>query len=565
MVEIWVTLNIHLGGRFVDAPQRKYVGGVVGISNVDRNLFTYANLIDVIEEMGCPRNSIIYHKLPNADLDGGLVGLNGDIDLLDMFATHEGFNVPIEVYVDSPGMYNGSEDDEEEFNVPRESDPDTEHEGDEGDSESDTSGLLMSSEENEEYDVPIEEEVQEVQEVQKRICTGSKLMDDLSDVIVNNLAESFNEMIMDARDKPIVTMLEMIRRQFMVRFQERLQYIQKFKGPLCPSIHKKLEGIKKWARGCQCLYSGGRIFEVFNELKTYLVDLDNYTCTCRRWDLRGIPCIHGVATIYTDKGKPENYVHEFYHISTYLRAWDRQIYLIPDKSMWVQTDYDPIMPPPLRKKAGRPKKARRRAVDEPKNPNAIRKQPESLKCGKCREYGHNSRTCKASTQVQQAKGRGGARGGGRGRGASGGGGGRGAGGRGVAGAGGRSGVKSGGRGKCASGGGGGRGAIGGAGGRGVAGVRGKSGAESGGRGRGATRGGGREGVVGGGGRRGAGRSGGMGVAEDGGGKGVAGGRRGSGRSGALITATTNGRRTGIGHWLGISSQGSSSTPYGEGS
>ncbi|KAG5553347.1 hypothetical protein RHGRI_011275 [Rhododendron griersonianum] len=128
------------------------------ISNVDRNLFTYANLIDVIEEMGCPRNSIIYHKLPNADLDGGLVGLTGDIDLLDMFATHEGFNVPIEVYVDSPGMYNGSEDDEEEFNVPRESDPDTEHEGDEGDSESDTSGLVMSSEENEEYDVPIEKE-----------------------------------------------------------------------------------------------------------------------------------------------------------------------------------------------------------------------------------------------------------------------------------------------------------------------------------------------------------------------------------------------------------------------
>ncbi|KAI8544906.1 hypothetical protein RHMOL_Rhmol07G0001700 [Rhododendron molle] len=134
-----------------------------GISNVNRNLFTYANLIDVIEEMGCPRDSIIYHKLPNADLDGGLVGLTGDIDLLDMFATHEGFHVPIEVYVDSLGVYNGSEDDKKEFNVPRESDLNTEHEGDKGDSESDTSGLVMSSEENEEYDVPIEEEVHKVQ------------------------------------------------------------------------------------------------------------------------------------------------------------------------------------------------------------------------------------------------------------------------------------------------------------------------------------------------------------------------------------------------------------------
>ncbi|KAI8541190.1 hypothetical protein RHMOL_Rhmol08G0042400 [Rhododendron molle] len=136
-----------------------------------------------VTEMGCPRNSIIYHKLPNAHLDCGLVELTGDIDLLDMLTTHEGFNVPIEVYVDSHGMYNGSEDDEEEFNVPRESDPDTEHEGDEGDSESDTSGLVMSSEENEEYDVPIEEEVQEVQ---KRVCIGSKLTDDLSDVQKGN-------------------------------------------------------------------------------------------------------------------------------------------------------------------------------------------------------------------------------------------------------------------------------------------------------------------------------------------------------------------------------------------
>lgn len=220
-----------------------------------------------------------------------------------------------------------------------------------------------------------------------------------SAVIVNNLAESFNTMVMDARDKPIVTMLEMIRRKFMVKFQERLQYIQKFKGPLCPSIHKKLERLQKLVRGCQCLYSGARIFEVIDEFKTYLVDLDNHTCTCRKWDLKGIPCIHGKAAIYVDRGRPENYVHEYFHISTHLRAWDRQIYPIPDQSMWVQTGYDPIMPPPMRKQVGRPKKARRRGVDEPKNPAAIRKQHEALRCGRCGQYGHNVRTCKATTQV----------------------------------------------------------------------------------------------------------------------------------------------------------------------
>ena len=40
-----------------------------------------------------------------------------------------------------------------------------------------------------------------------------------SDLLVNNLSESFNSYILDARDKPIVTMIEKIRRKLMRRFQ----------------------------------------------------------------------------------------------------------------------------------------------------------------------------------------------------------------------------------------------------------------------------------------------------------------------------------------------------------
>ncbi|GFY87401.1 hypothetical protein Acr_05g0010400 [Actinidia rufa] len=46
-----------------------------------------------------------------------------------------------------------------------------------------------------------------------------------------------------------------------------------------------------------------------------------------------------------------------------------------------------------RKKAGRPKKNRKKAEDEPKNPIQVRKHYTSLRCGKCKEVGHNSRTC----------------------------------------------------------------------------------------------------------------------------------------------------------------------------
>lgn len=45
------------------------------------------------------------------------------------------------------------------------------------------------------------------------------------DMLANNISESFNHYIKDARDKPIITMMEMIRRQFMSRFEERRRWV----------------------------------------------------------------------------------------------------------------------------------------------------------------------------------------------------------------------------------------------------------------------------------------------------------------------------------------------------
>jgi hypothetical protein len=40
-------------------------------------------------------------------------------------------------------------------------------------------------------------------------------------MLLNNLAETFIAWIKDARDKPIFTMMEMIRQQLMMRFQQK--------------------------------------------------------------------------------------------------------------------------------------------------------------------------------------------------------------------------------------------------------------------------------------------------------------------------------------------------------
>ncbi|XP_071932925.1 uncharacterized protein [Coffea arabica] len=59
-----------------------------------------------------------------------------------------------------------------------------------------------------------------------------------SDMIVNNLCESFNAHIKDARDQPIITMLEIIREYLMERIQRRRAAMEKCKGSTGPLINE---------------------------------------------------------------------------------------------------------------------------------------------------------------------------------------------------------------------------------------------------------------------------------------------------------------------------------------
>ena len=58
----------------------------------------------------------------------------------------------------------------------------------------------------------------------------------ISDCYVNNLSESFNSMILDARDKPIIAMQEWIRVRLMTRMYSKRTGIEKFTTDIYPNI-----------------------------------------------------------------------------------------------------------------------------------------------------------------------------------------------------------------------------------------------------------------------------------------------------------------------------------------
>ncbi|KAF7831776.1 uncharacterized protein G2W53_014109 [Senna tora] len=111
--------------------------------------------------------------------------------------------------------------------------------------------------------------------------------------------------------------------------------------------------------------TGDGRFEVENLWKRDVVDLNNQTCTCKVWDLIGIPCGHGVATIYKMRGIPEDYVHLVYRTSTFMNAYTTTIGPVPSEENWPTSNHTKILPPHYKTAPGRPKKARKRATDEP--------------------------------------------------------------------------------------------------------------------------------------------------------------------------------------------------------
>ncbi|KAL6544076.1 hypothetical protein OROGR_010573 [Orobanche gracilis] len=214
-------------------------------------------------------------------------------------------------------------------------------------------------------------------------------------MLLNNISETFNSYIKDARDKPIITMLEMIRRQLMKRFHAKRDGMLSCKFSICPKIHEKLEASKKDAMNCIVYVGGNRTFEVSHCTDgNKVVNLIERTCTCMKWQMTGIPCSHSVAAIFDERGKPQDYVDQIFSKGTFLKTYYWHIHPVPDKEDWPECNYDDILPPNVKIAPGRPKKKRIREEGEPSNTYKISRKGTKIKCGNCKNEGHNAKTCK---------------------------------------------------------------------------------------------------------------------------------------------------------------------------
>ncbi|GKC93408.1 multidrug resistance-associated protein 5, partial [Tanacetum coccineum] len=97
----------------------------------------------------------------------------------------------------------------------------------------------------------------------------------------------------------------------------------------------------------------------------FIVDEDKRTCSCRMWQLSGLPCVHATKVIFLINRVPESYVPAWFETNMYFVAFHNYVKPVLGMNFWPdQSMYSIILPPKPRKMFGRPRKKRIRAICE---------------------------------------------------------------------------------------------------------------------------------------------------------------------------------------------------------
>ncbi|KAG6491634.1 hypothetical protein ZIOFF_046569 [Zingiber officinale] len=212
------------------------------------------------------------------------------------------------------------------------------------------------------------------------------------DILLNNMCECFNSLILDAREKSIIEMFEAIRNLLMRRFQLNREKAEKWNTRNYPRIRAILAKISLEAAKLIPMKSDDMHFQIkaTSSQEQHTVDLSTNSCSCRQWDLTGIPCKHALCALWCKHEDVEAFVSHYYKNEACKKCYSRSIMSINGPDLWPDCVFPPPLPPAYNKnKAGRPAKLRRREPDEPpaKCHTKLKAPHRQNKCKRCGHLG----------------------------------------------------------------------------------------------------------------------------------------------------------------------------------
>jgi hypothetical protein len=189
--------------------------------------------------------------------------------------------------------------------------------------------------------------------------------------------------------------LKKIKDQIMLRFFSKVKEADEMCGTICPKIRKKLDRNIDFANNYDATPAAKHLFNVIGLYGEYEVRIDKMECSCRAWQLSGIPCRHACAAFRAERIKPESVVHKCYSIEAFKATYSEVIMPCSDPRMWKKMNGPPIRPPKYDKQVGRPSKKRRKSALEEDGGTRLSRHGIIGHCSVCNKTDHNKRKCTA--------------------------------------------------------------------------------------------------------------------------------------------------------------------------
>ncbi|KAL5562716.1 hypothetical protein UlMin_032463 [Ulmus minor] len=206
--------------------------------------------------------------------------------------------------------------------------------------------------------------------------------------MTTNILECINAILIKEMELPVTALAKEMRCLVQRWHYERRTEAETCKMKLTPSAKGLLA--KQYQQSLQMRLdpASDTVYTVFDGYKKGLVDLDRWTCSCRRFQLDQLPCVHAMITIRHRKRDVYEFCSDYYSSAYWKATYATVIYPLPHQGDWVipnEVRENRVLPPLFRSVTGRRRKSRIPFVVE---------MVHRHKCSQCRQSRHHRKTCK---------------------------------------------------------------------------------------------------------------------------------------------------------------------------
>ncbi|RYR31774.1 hypothetical protein Ahy_B01g056676 [Arachis hypogaea] len=114
------------------------------------------------------------------------------------------------------------------------------------------------------------------------------------------------------------------------------------------NVHSRLQKIRKESGKWLPIWSGDEHyerFEIHGWPTNMAVDLGKSICTCRFWQITGMPCVHACAALSQVNKDPEDFCHKWLTMDSYKATYLHSLNPIPGEALWEKSQYlKPLAP-----------------------------------------------------------------------------------------------------------------------------------------------------------------------------------------------------------------------------